>query len=254
VALSLVICILATTATGAQATAGVEGVWSFNGGLIAVQEGPAGSFEGTVVSPTKFSLCIHPQGEEIWTQMVRQPDGSYWGYHNWFFETPECVRNPALGQSAWRVLQNAEGRLLRACFSEPGSNLQPTIATDGSVTDATYGCADSALVSPVPHLPPGSVSRYVLIPQTASCLMRRTLRVVLRDPKNDPIRRALVLATGGGAKVRAKLRDTGRGILATLHLARLPEAFTVKVRLTTVLGQHLKSRHTYHRCRSGASK
>jgi hypothetical protein len=253
VVLGLVSCILATTVSGAQASAGIEGVWSFNGGLIAVQESPSGSFEGTVVSPTKFSLCTHPQGEEIWTQMVRQPDGSYWGFHDWFFETEECIRNPALGPTAWRVLQNAQGRFLRACFSEPGSDLQPTIATDGSVANASYGCADSALVSQVPQLAPGSFSRYILIPSTGSCLMRRTLRVVLRDPKNDPIKRAVVLATGGGVKTKARLQETKRGMVAILHLARLPEIFTVKIRLTTVLGQHLKRKHTYRRCPSGAS-
>src|SRR5271156_5348058 len=93
----------------AKAAPLVEGVWSFNGGRIAVQEQQPGVFEGTVLAPTTFSLCAHPEGEQIWTQMVEQPDGSYWGNHQWFFETSECIRNPAPGPTAWRVLQNAEG-------------------------------------------------------------------------------------------------------------------------------------------------
>jgi hypothetical protein len=128
----LVVTLLLLFSAGARAAAPIEGVWSFNGGRIAVKSSPGGTFTGTVVAPTKFSLCTHPVGEEIWTQMVAQPDGSYWGLHQWFYETSECFRNPSLGASAWRVLESPQGRYLRVCLSEPGSNLQPTIAADGT--------------------------------------------------------------------------------------------------------------------------
>jgi hypothetical protein len=224
----------------------IEGVWSFNGGRIAVQEQQPGVFEGTVVAPTTFSLCAHPEGEQIWTQMVEQPDGSYWGNHQWFFETSECVRNPAPGPTAWRVLQNAEGRYLRACFSEPGSNLQPTIAPNGASANATFGCVDSSLLA---ILPEPSVPEYAQLPSSKSCLARRKLRVYVKSPKNDPVQQAVVTATGGGVTVKAKTHKTAKGIVATVPLARLSSRrITVTMRLTTLLGDHLTTQRSYGRC------
>jgi hypothetical protein len=244
-----------TFVTEARADSPIEGVWSFNGGRIAVQEQQPGVFSGTVVAATTFSLCAHPEGEQIWTGMTRQPDGSYWGNHQWFFETSECVRNPALGQTAWRVLQKAEGRYLRACFSEPGSNLQPTIAADGTVANATFGCVDSALVSVLPEVSAAAASRFIHLPDNDGCLSRRRLRVRIDDPKNDPVKRVVVTARGGGVKVLAKLHETKKGFVAILRLGKIPtDTFVVKVRLTTLLGEHLTSRQVYHRCLPGGAK
>src|SRR6476620_1218955 len=176
------VSLLWAAASGAQAASPIEGVWSFNGGRIAIQQsGQPGQFAGTVVAPTTFSLCTHPVGEEIWTQMAKQPDGSYWGLHQWFFETSECVRNPALGRTAWRVLQSAGGRYLRACFREPGSGLQPTISPHVVVENATFGCVDSALVSAIPDFSSAHLSRYVSFPASKGCLGRRKLRIHIHD-------------------------------------------------------------------------
>jgi len=87
---------LAAGAASARADSPVEGVWSFNGGKVAVQA-EAGVLTGIVVAPTKFSQCTHPVGERMWTGMRRRPDGSYWGFHQWFFATEECIANPTLG-------------------------------------------------------------------------------------------------------------------------------------------------------------
>ena len=249
--LSLLVAFLFLWATAslARATPPIEGVWSFNGGRIAVQSTQPGVFTGTVVAPTTFSLCTHPVGEDIWTSMSQQPDGSYWGLHQWFFESSECVRNPALGQSAWRVLQNAQGRYLRACFSEPGSGLQPTISPDGSVAGATYGCVDSSLLSRVPDVSSTHLARYISFPAGKSCLGRRILRIHIHDPKNDPIKTIVVTLSGGGASRKAKVKREKGGAVAIVNLAGLPaNLVTVKVQLTTVLGQHLSGSRRYRRC------
>lgn len=236
----------------ARADTAIEGVWSFNGGKIAVQAGQPGAFIGTVVAPTKFSLCTHPVGEEIWTQMVQQPDGSYWGQHRWYFESSECVPNPALGQTAWRVLQNARGRYLRACFSEPGSGLQPTIAANGRVADATFGCVDSALLSAVPDVSSAKLARYVGFPAAKSCLKRRTLRIHIRDPKNDPIQRIVVRVSGGGISRKARIKRRKTGAVAIVNLRGFPaSSVTVRIRLTTVLGQHVSGKRRYKQCAGG---
>jgi hypothetical protein len=237
------------TASVARANPAIEGVWSFNGGRIAIQGAQPGVFTGTVVAPTTFSLCTHPVGEDIWTAMVHQADGSYWGLHQWFFESSECTRNPALGQSAWRVFQNAQGRYLRACFSEPGSGLQPTITPDGMVADATYGCADSALVSAVPDVSSVHLARYASFPSSKSCLRRQTLRILIHDPKNDPIKTIVVTLSGGGDSRRARVRREKGGAVAIVNLAGFQaNSVNVRVQLTTVLGQHLSGSHRYRRC------
>jgi hypothetical protein len=238
-----------------RAAPAIEGVWSFNGGRIAVQGAQPGVFSGTVVSPTTFSLCTHPVGEDIWTKMVQQPDGSYWGLHQWFFESSECVRNPALGPTAWRVLQNAQGRYLRACFSEPGSTLQPTISPSGAVADATFGCVDSSLVSTVPDVSSAHLAHYVSFPRSRSCLNRRTLRIHIHDPVNDPIETIVVTFSGGGVARKARVRQEKGGALAIVNLDGFPASVVVvKVRLTTVLGQHLSGKRRYRRCPGAKGK
>src|SRR5262249_12907140 len=120
----------------------IEGIWSFNGGRVGIQRDQNGTFTGTVVTPTRFATCTHEVGEKMWIGIARQPDGSYWGLHQWFFERPDCPPNPNLGLTTWRVLEDKGYRQLRVCFSDPGSDEQPTIAPDGRTGDYTYGCVD----------------------------------------------------------------------------------------------------------------
>jgi hypothetical protein len=181
--------------------------------------------------------------------MVQQPDGSYWGLHQWFFETSECVRNPALGQTAWRVLQNAQGRYLRACFSEPGSTLQPTISPAGVVAGATFGCVDSSLVSAVPDISSAHLTHYISFPRSKGCLSRQKLKIHIHDPTNDPIKTIVVTFSGGGVSRKARVKRGKAGAVATVDLGRFPAGLvTVKVQLTTVLGQHLSGKRRYRRC------
>lgn len=240
-------------ASSASADAPIEGVWSFNGGRVAIKEQAGGNFVGTVVSPTKFAQCTHPVGEDMWTQLAPQGDGSYWGLHQWFFDSEECVRNPLLGPTAWRVLQKSGGRILRVCFSAPGSNSQPTIAADGTTANVTFECVDSARISALPEVTSAQLAKYISLPGSRACVDRRRLRIRLRDPKNDPLAKIAVGLRSG--KVHRKARVTrGKGAaVATLNLRGLSKpTFTVTIRLTTVLGRHLSTKRKYRLCASGA--
>lgn len=241
-------------ADSANADAPVEGVWSFNGGKVAIKEQSNGTFVGTVVSPTKFAQCTHPVGEEMWTQLTPQADGSYWGLHQWFFETEECIANPTLGPTAWRVLQKGEARFLRVCFSAPGSNSQPTIAADGTAANVTFECVDSARISALPDTA-GGIAKYLTLPDQSSCLGRRRLRIRIRDPKNDPLAKVVVTLESGSLHRRAKLKHRKGRTVATLNLAGLSKpSFAVTIRLTTVLGHHLSAKRKYRLCAKGKPK
>ncbi len=268
--------LLAVGVASAGAASNIEGIWSFNGGQIGVQRQSNGTYTGIVVVETKFAECTHPVGQEIWTGMTEQPDGSYWGSHQWYV-SPSCTLNPTLGPAAWRVLEGKGGSdYLRVCLSEPGGS-QPTIATDGSDSGVTYGCVSSALTAPLPVAPgettpgettpgtPGSgkagsgtsgsgtssgsgvagVKETLTVPSTKQCLSARLFKIHLLDPKYDPLK--TVSVTLKGRKI-ATVRK-GKYVVATIDLKGLPKgAFAIKIQATTVLGHHLSSTRTYHTC------
>src|SRR5271166_1284619 len=128
-----VVMFLALQCSTTQASVSpIEAVWAFNGGEVAVVRQADGAYAGIVDAPTTFARCSHPVGEQMWSRMRLQPDGSYWGLHQWFFESEPCQLNPTLGPSAWRVMTATNGsRYLLVCFSAPGST-QPTIAASGA--------------------------------------------------------------------------------------------------------------------------
>lgn len=250
-ALLIAVGFIAVMAVAPAQAAPIEGVWSFNGGKVAVQANVGGgTLSGTVVAPTKFDTCFHPAGEEMWTQMRLQPDGSYWGLHQWFFATEECVRNPELGLTAWRVLHgNDDSLFLRVCFSEPGSFSQPTIAADGTVSGATFGCSNSARLSALPTVKQSEVGKYIRLPRANSCVAQSRIKIRLRDPAADPLKKISVRLKSGAVSRRAKLKRKGHVVIATINLAGLPsENFKVVVHATTVLGTHLSSQRKYRRC------
>jgi hypothetical protein len=251
------IAVLATVVVGLVAGTGsavaatpIEGVWSFNGGKVAIQGQEDGTFVGTVVAPTKFSECYHPTGEEMWTQLRLQPDGSYHGLHQWYFATSECVPNPSLGLTAWRVLQAPDGsKFLRVCFSAPGSESQPTIAANGSDDGATFGCSDSARISGLPAIKQSEAGKYLILPPNRNCIGRPRMRVRIHDPVSDPFEKILVELRSGKVQRRAKLKHHAHGVVATLNLRGLPrETFTVVVRTTTLLGSSLSTKRSYRVC------
>ncbi|MGN6556790.1 MAG: hypothetical protein ACTHLH_02115 [Solirubrobacterales bacterium] len=236
-------------AASAQASNPIEGVWSFNGGKVAVEAVGDGSFRGVVVEPTTFSECAHPVGEEVWTQMHQQPDGSYWGLHLWYFEK-SCTPNPERGLTAWRVLTAADGsKSLEVCFSEPGSKSQPKIPPSGAASGSTYGCSTSARIAPLTQVKPTDAPEYILLPGNGLCLTRPKLRIRLRNPSGDPIVSARVQLQSGKIRRRAKLISKSNGLLAVLNLRGLTKPrFTVRAHITTALGNTLKRKRTYRLC------
>lgn len=247
-ALIAAICML--WATSARAASPIVGVWSFSGGKIAIQAEADGTFTGKVVSPTRFTECTHPVGEEMWMGIAPQGDGSYWGGHRWFFADSDCAPNPTLGPTAWRVLGNEKSRFLRVCFSKPGSSSQPTIAADGSNANATFGCIDSARISSLPNLPPKKLSRYVHLPRAKNCIGSHKMRIHLHDPDNDPFAEIEVSLRSGKLHREAKIKRHRHNAIAVVSLTNLPKAvFTIRLKATTILGHHLSLRRKYHLCR-----
>jgi hypothetical protein len=246
------VALAATAAANAGAASPIERVWSFNAGKIAVAPGPNGALTGTVVAPTKFTQCTHPVGEEVWTGMRERSDGSFWGFHRWYFATEACVPNPVLGLTAWRVLRtSAGGRFLRVCFSEPGSTSQPMIAPDGTTANATFGCSDSALVAALPSVTQQEVGRYLRWPGSGNCLRRSKLVIRIHDPENDPFTKVVVKLRSGGTVRAAKLHRRKATTIARLNLTGLAQpTFTVTINLTTALGEHLRRKRTYALCPS----
>lgn len=241
--------LLTAGAAPASADAPIEGIWSFNGGKVGIKAQPDGTFTGTVVAPTRFAQCTHPVGEDMWTRITRMKDGSYWGLHQWFFETEACAVNRTLGLTAFRVLQKEESRFLRVCFSEPGSGLQPTIASDGTPSNTTFGCADSARISALPEDSPGSAARFVTLPGSKGCIPKKALRIRIHNPKNDPLSKIAVTLRSGKLRRRATIKRRPDGAVAILRLKGLPKlTFTVTVRLKTVLGRQLTRKRRYNIC------
>ena len=254
VALAVVLA-LGIGAASARAAGGIEGVWSFNGGRIAVQRLSHGTYGGTVVAETKFAQCAHPLGQQIWTGMTEQPDGSYWGLHQWY--TANCVEDPVPGPTAWRVVEQPNhSRYMRVCFSHPGTS-QPTIAANGAPKSAseyaahnvTFGCYSSALIASLPRSPKEAGTKgskeHLTWPRAKGCLGGKYLRIRLRDPQNDPFKTVTITLSGQKLATSRK----GKYVVATINLKRLPKGvFKVKVRATTVLGHVLSGRRTYHTC------
>jgi len=253
--LTVAVATLALGAGSARADAPIVGVWSFSGGKVAIQAEPDGSFAGKVVSPTKFAECAHPVGEEMWTGIRTQPDGSYWGSHQWFFAGSSCVPNPEPGPTAWRVLGNEKSRFLRVCFSEPGSAEQPAIAADGSAANATFGCVDSARISSLPKLSATKLARYVHMPRAKNCLGARRLRIHLHDPDNDPFEKIVVGLKSGSLRRIGRVHRHRHNAIAVLDLANLPRtSFTVSVKATTVLGHRISLHRRYRLCGTASRK
>jgi hypothetical protein len=246
------VCGLSVLTADAGATASIERVWSFNGGAVDVLAQPNGTLIGVVSAPTKFAKCIHPVNEQMWIEMRLQPDGSYWGQHLWYFEPPSCVANPNRGPTAWRVLQNSSGEaFLRVCFSAPESNMQPTIAPDGTSAHATYGCVDSAYIAALPPTPKKGSGALFGLPSTKMCVKARSLKIKLHNPKYDPLKQVIVWVNG--KKVISI--HTARKLKQPIRLTHLPNGrFKVKILAITILNHRLAITRTYHSCKKAHNK
>jgi hypothetical protein len=247
----VLLALLASTATATEPPE-IERVWSFSGGAVAIKSAGDGKFVGIVVSPTKFDECPHHSEEEMWTDITQQPDGSYWGLHQWLLE--KTCEPTAKGPTAWRVLAKPEGtHYLLVCFSEPGST-QPTIAPDGQGANDSFGCRESEPVAPLPRTagesgPAGgeviSFKKAVELPKTALCVRRRKLKIKLHDPTYDPLKEVAVHIKHRRALVIRGVQRLKKGIVLK-HLPR--GSFTIKITAITVLNQHLNGRARYRSC------
>jgi hypothetical protein len=252
-ALAVSILMLTVGVATAAATSAIEGIWSFNGGEIAVEPEGNGKFVGIVVQPTKFAVCTHPVGQHIWKEMTLQGDGSYLGFHQWYKsnEGEGCVENPILGPAAWRVAEEADGaRYIRVCLSRPGTT-QPTIPLGSQGVDATYGCVHSALTAPLGSTAVGSFEEVVSLPSSKRCVSARKFEIHIADPKYDPFKNVVVTLRGH----RLKVVHRGNVYVTTVNLKGLPRgAFTVKVKATTFRGNHVSGSRTYHTCANRPNK
>lgn len=257
----------------------IEEVWSFNGGAVAVQTLPDGTFQGTVVTPTRFAECEHPAGQVMWTDMQQQTDGSFWGLHQWYQGTA-CEQIPVLGHTAWRVLEaSSSARVLKVCFNTPGGESQPTIAANGKEANVTYGCVESSPLAPLPTVSEegpakgsegsgnggganGSsgggagagvitFNQTVGLPNPKACVSQTSLKIKLRDPKYDPLAEVLVKINGKKVADVKGVKNLKRGIT----LKKLPTGtYKISVVATTVLKQHLTGSQTYKSCIKGSGK
>ena len=249
--IAITAAVLLLVAGSASAASNIEGVWSFNGGQIAVQPTGSGQYVGIVVSPTTFATCTHEVGEPIWTSITAQPDGSYQGSHQWFFE-PACTKNTELGPTAWRVVEEPNGsRYLRVCLSSPGGP-QPTISAGSPGAGASYGCLSSALTAPLATSGVGTFKQVVSgLPKAGKCLSGRKFAIHIRDTKYDPFKSVVVTLRGHKLKVVHR----GGTYTATVSLKGLPlGAFSVKIKATTVRGHIVSGTRKYHTCAKAPKK
>lgn len=257
--LVLTATLLALGAAPAGANSEIEGIWSFNGGEVAIHPVSGGTFTGVVVTPTKFAECSHQAGEAMWTRISPQPDGSFWGFHQWLFEQT-CAANPVLGPTAWRVLQTPTGtRYLKVCFSEPGKP-QPTIAPSGASANATFPCSNSAPTAPLPVIVSGSTGNThggsqsaeqvsfagtFGLPRAATCVRQGSLKIKINDPRYDPLKEVVVWIK------RRKIADVrgAKRLKRSIVLKGLPSGtYTLRIVATTILDQKLSGKRTYHSC------
>jgi hypothetical protein len=239
------VSLVVPSAASAQA-ADIEAVWAFTGGQVAVQAQSDGTFIGTVIRPTTFAQCPHPNGEQMWIGVRRQPDGQYFGGHQWF-NNSDCSPVANRGNTAYRVLARPDGaKFLRVCFAAPERpELQPTIAPDGSSTNTTTSCSDSDLVSPLPAGKP-KINAIATLPSQGRrrCLSKRSFRIRLKEPPGDALQTASVFVNNRRVQTR-----TGERITAPVNLRNLPRGrYTVKITARTVLGKTITGTRKYRTC------
>jgi hypothetical protein len=254
------LAVFAFSGTAIATTNEIEGVWSFNGGSVAIQPLSDGTFQGTVVTPTTFATCEHPAEQVMWTDMRAQEDGSFWGLHQWYKgEGASCVEDPVLGPTAWRVLHESGGaRYLEVCFSHPGTS-QPKIAANGTATEDTFGCEKSSPLASLSEVEvPGKAgsgtagitfSKTVVLPNATACVSQTSLKIALKDPKYDPLTEVVVKLNGKKVADVKGIKRLKKGITLT----KLPtDTYKVSVTATTVLKQHLTGSQTYKSCTKGS--
>jgi len=94
----------------------IVGLWNFSGGVVRVA-GAGTTFTGTVVKPTRFSVCTHPVGEVIWR--ITKSGSGYTGTHE-YFDTATCVPGSGgRGVATWSIGESGGKPILRFCSTDP---------------------------------------------------------------------------------------------------------------------------------------
>lgn len=241
--LALALTLLAAAPAAAQ-NSPIEGVWTFSGGEIAVDKQGEG-WVGTVIRPTQLSECTHQNGEQIWADIRLQPDGSYWGKHQ-YFNTSDCSFINR-GNTAYRVLNVNGQTFLRVCFSKPDTpELQPKIAEDGSNTDTNDGCRDSEFVAPLPTTQP-KITQIVsgLPPAKKGCSSRRRFPIRLKEPPGDALKSATITL----GKKKLPVTESGGRLRSVVDLRGLPRGrYTLKIVARTHRGRTISGSRRYRTC------
>ena len=238
--LALALIALMTLPATAQAAADIEGSWAFSGGAVAIQPGADGSAGGVVTRDTTLDDCPHTVGEVIWTGFRPQPDGQWFGGHQWFESS--CAKIAARGNTAMRVLKKPGGQpFLRVCFARPDTpELQPSIAPDGTSANAV-ACVDSDFIATVTT---PTFASTVIAPSTRTCRSRRSFRIRLKEPQGDSRKSATVFLNG-----KQKAKVTGARLTADIDLTGLPKGkYTVRIVATTTLRRTITGSRTYRTC------
>src|SRR3712207_8247218 len=95
--------LLSSPGAAAAQNADIEAAWSFSGGQVAVQSQSGGGFVGTIIRTTTLAQCPHPVGEQMWTGIARQGDGSYWGAHQYFRDRKSTRLNSSHANISYAV-------------------------------------------------------------------------------------------------------------------------------------------------------
>jgi hypothetical protein len=98
--------------------------------------------------------------------------------------------------------------------------------------------------TPSPQPPAPKLSDIVDLPSTRTCISRRKFTIMIRRPKGDAIKKAVVFVNGKKAKVRK-----GKRFTAVVDLRGLPKGrFTVRIKVTTVKGHTIQGSRKYKTC------
>ena len=246
---ALALTLVAAAPAAAQSPDPIEAVWEFSQGQVAVERQADGSFAGTIIRATTLSNCPHQPGERMWIDVVAQPDGQYFGKHQYLRDS-DCSASER-GNAGYRILTRPDGsRFLRICFARPSSpELQPKIAPDGSNTDTDDGCVDSNFVEALTQAPPKLADVVTGLPrQTRGCASRRRFPIRLKEPPGDAIAPTpKPRVTRNGKSIPVVFR-AGRW-RSVVDLRGLPRGrYTFKIVARTVRGRTIQGSRRYRTC------
>ena len=129
----------------------IEGTWTYEGGRVEVRATGDHKYTGTVVTATRFTYCLHPEGQEVWR--LSGKGSAYRGTHIWYAGT-SCRELPG-GRATWRIIDtDPESFTLRFCTAPPGMG-EPKVDASGEAVDPTECHTLRRTKPPAPGSGPG---------------------------------------------------------------------------------------------------